>query len=177
MTCIVGLSDKGRVWMGGDSAGVAGLSITIRADPKVFINGPFIIGFTSSFRMGQLLMFDFIPPTHPQDMNNYQYMVTLVVPSIRSCFKDGGFAQSNNSQEKGGQFLIGYNGILYHIGADYQVGIPIETYTAVGCGEDIALGSMYTSQGRKPEYRIKTAILAAEKFNGGVRSPILVLKK
>ena len=52
MTCIVGLIDGRRVWMGGDSAGVSGLDITVRADAKVFRNGDFLIGFTSSFRMG-----------------------------------------------------------------------------------------------------------------------------
>ena len=57
MTCIVGLIDGRRVWMGGDSAGVSGLDITVRADAKVFRNGDFLIGFTSSFRMGQLLAF------------------------------------------------------------------------------------------------------------------------
>jgi hypothetical protein len=38
MTCIVGLVDKGDVYIGGDSAGVAGLSLSIRADEKVFGN-------------------------------------------------------------------------------------------------------------------------------------------
>ena len=38
MTCIVGLLDaNGDIYMGGDSAGVGGLSLTIRKDPKVFI--------------------------------------------------------------------------------------------------------------------------------------------
>lgn len=51
MTAIVGLVEKGNVYIGGDSAGVAGLSISIRGDEKVFKVGPFIMGFTSSFRM------------------------------------------------------------------------------------------------------------------------------
>lgn len=62
MTCIVGLVDKGSIYMGGDSAGVAGLSVTTRADEKVFLNGPFIMGFTTSFRMGQILRYKFVPP-------------------------------------------------------------------------------------------------------------------
>ena len=66
MTCIVGLIDGNRVWMGGDSAGVSGLDITVRSDPKVFRNGDFLIGFTSSFRMGQLLAFRLRPPPRPE---------------------------------------------------------------------------------------------------------------
>ena len=57
MTCIVGYLDKETVYLGGDSAGTDGnYSQHIRKDKKVFQNGPFIFGFTSSFRMGQILM-------------------------------------------------------------------------------------------------------------------------
>lgn len=62
MTCIVGVTHKGRVYMGGDSAGVSGLDLTVRKDQKVFRNGEFAIGFTSSFRMGQILQYVFFPP-------------------------------------------------------------------------------------------------------------------
>ena len=39
MTCIVGIADGAKVWIGGDSAGVAGWSLTVRADEKVFAVG------------------------------------------------------------------------------------------------------------------------------------------
>ena len=40
MTCIVGLTDKGIVYMGGDSAGVDGrYGLMLRDDVKVFHNG------------------------------------------------------------------------------------------------------------------------------------------
>jgi hypothetical protein len=54
MTAIVGLTDNGTVHIGGDSAGVSDWSLTIRADSKVFTNGPYVMGFTTSLRMGQL---------------------------------------------------------------------------------------------------------------------------
>lgn len=57
MTCIIGLIKNKKVYIGGDSAGVDGLNITIRKDSKVFKINKFIIGYTSSFRMGQLLRF------------------------------------------------------------------------------------------------------------------------
>ena len=41
MTCIVGLVHGGKVYMGGDSAGVGGYCLTVRADEKVFRNGEF----------------------------------------------------------------------------------------------------------------------------------------
>ena len=42
MTCIVGLIDGSNVYIGADSAGVAGYGLTIMADEKVFINDRFI---------------------------------------------------------------------------------------------------------------------------------------
>lgn len=37
MTCIAGIvGEDGSIWMGGDSAGISGLSLQTRQDPKVF---------------------------------------------------------------------------------------------------------------------------------------------
>ena len=57
MTYIVWFLDKKqkKVIIGGDSAGVAGLNITVRKDVKVFEVGEFVIGCTSSFRMMQII--------------------------------------------------------------------------------------------------------------------------
>ena len=55
MTCIAGLVHDGAVYLAGDSAGCSGWDLTVRADPKVFVSGSYVMGFTTSFRMGQLL--------------------------------------------------------------------------------------------------------------------------
>jgi hypothetical protein len=171
MTCIVGLIDKGTIYMGGDSAGVGGYSLMIRADSKVFRNGDFIMGFTSSFRMGDLLRYKFSPPLHDPKMDVRAYMATAFVDAVRQCFKDGGYAQKDKDQEAGGMFLVGYKGRLFYIGEDYQVGESLCGYDAVGCGLDIARGALFATQGRDPEERIMTALRAAEMFSAGVRGP------
>ena len=55
MTCIAGLVHDETVYLAGDSAGTSGWNLTVRADPKVFANDSYVMGFTTSFRMGQLL--------------------------------------------------------------------------------------------------------------------------
>ncbi len=59
MTCIAAVAHEGNVWMGADSAGVSGLALAVRRDPKIYRVGDFLFGFTSSFRMGQL-PFDYV---------------------------------------------------------------------------------------------------------------------
>lgn len=183
MTCIVGLIDNNRVWIGGDSAGVSGLDVSLRKDPKVFKNGNFLIGYTSSFRMGQLLRFKFNPPKYyaAQHSNDeYKYMCTDFIESVRVCFKDGGYATVLNNEESGGSFLVGFNGRLFKIDSDFQVGESVEKYNSIGCGDSYAKGSLYTifhfpnNKVRDPNDVIITALLAAEHFSGGVKSPFLI---
>lgn len=174
MTCIVGLVDNGKVYIGGDSAGVGGYSLVIRADEKVFINDEFIMGFTSSFRMGQLLRYSLNPPMYHPDVDLTKYMVTDFVNAVRDCLKTGGYATKEKDVETGGFFLVGFRGKLFQIECDYQVRVPSLNYDATGCGQDIALGSMYSSEGLEPEKRIIQALEAAEQFSAGVRRPFVV---
>jgi len=174
LTCIVGLIHEGDVYIGGDSAGVAGLSITIRSDEKIFGNGPFLFGFTSSFRMGQLLRYKLAPPAQTVHQDDMEYMVTSFIDACRTCFAQNGFGDKEATT--GGTFLVGYKGKLYTIESDYQVGIPKLEYDAVGCGADLALGAMFATEGLSPEERIKAALGAASTFSDGVSPPFTVLK-
>lgn len=177
MTAIAAIAEDGKVYMGGDSAGVGGLSLTVRRDVKVFKNGPFIMGFTTSFRMGQLLHYAFEAPEHPDKMSDECFLSTVFIDAVRKCLKDGGYAEVDKNQESGGTFLLGYKGILYRIGGDYQVGISACDFDAVGCGHDLCKGSLHATHSYdiKPERRIKMALEAAEAFSAGVRGPFTVL--
>lgn len=172
MTCIVGLVDNGVVYIGGDSAGVSGLSISVRTDEKIFTNGPFIMGFTTSFRMGQLLRYKLDPPKQTVNCDDMKYMVTNFIDSVIKCFTDNGYGSKNN----GGIFLVGYNSKLYTIDTDFQVGIPTLPYDAVGCGADLALGAMHATKDKKPKERIKAALQAAAAHNAGVIAPFIIVK-
>lgn len=173
MTCIVGLVEDGNVYIGGDSAGVAGLSISIRSDEKVFGNGPFIMGFTSSFRMGQLLRYKLAPPQQTVHQSDMEYLVNDFITAAQTCFVESGFGDKRT----GGCFLLGYKEKLYRVDSDFQVGMPAANYEAVGCGADLALGAMYASKGKKPEERILLALEAAAKFSGGVAAPFVLVSQ
>ena len=179
MTCIVGFSLKGKVYIGGDSAGIGEWDLTIRTDPKVFRNGPAIFGFTSSFRMGDLLRYALVIPERHPDEDIDRWMRTGFVDAVRNCLKAGGFAEKEKETEKGGRFLVGYEGRLFYVGSDYQVGESVDPYDAVGCGSDYAKGAMAAmiqlqSVG-DPKQMIEIALAITERNCAGVRAPFNVV--
>ncbi len=174
MTCIVGLTHKGKVYIGADSAGVAGLNLQVRSDCKVFTNREFAFGFCGSFRMGQLLRYSFKPPLRDPDTDLYTYMVTAFIDEVRKTLKDGGYAEKKDNTEKGGFFLVGHAGRLFYIEADYQVGEAATPYNATGCGAPFAMGSLFSSKG-DAEKRIREALDSAEANSAGVRGPFHVV--
>jgi ATP-dependent protease HslVU (ClpYQ) peptidase subunit len=174
VTCIVGIEYADGVLIGGDSAGVGGWSQRIRADEKVFRNGELVFGFTSSFRMGQLLRYKLHPPSFVEDQDIDTYMATSFVDAVRQCLKDGGYARVRDGQESGGIFLVGVRGRLYQVESDFQVGRSVEGYEAIGCGDDLAMGALYATKDFTdwtPTQRATVALEAAAHFSAGVSGP------
>lgn len=181
MTCIVGMVNKTShlVTISGDSVGVDdGFGAQSRADQKVFVNAGFAFGFTSSYRMGQLLRYKFVPPARKVGQDLMEYMVVSFVDEIRSVLRAGGFLREEHNVETGGAFLVGHEGRLFRIETDFQVAEPRLCYDAVGCGTQLALGSIWTSINGHVGLRresvpdiLETALKAATEFSGGVRPP------
>lgn len=172
-TCIVGLECNNGVYLGGDSAGVSGFDVSIRTDPKVFKNGSFIMGFTTSFRMGQLLQFKFEPPKNTDKKPDYKFMVTDFIDAVKKCFNENDFGSKGSNVY--GSFLVGYRGKLYIIYEDLQVGINECGYASIGCGESYALGSLFSTYKLSPRKRVEMALNAASEFSGGVFPPFNIL--
>jgi ATP-dependent protease HslVU (ClpYQ) peptidase subunit len=175
MTCVVALKHNGAIYMGADSAGVGGLSLVVRQDPKIYRVGPVLFGFTTSFRMGQLLGHSFTMPERNREIPLARFMVTTFVDAVRNCLKTGGYAKKENERESAGTFLVAIEGRLFNIADDYQVGEADFPYDAVGCGCDLALGSLYTTAqiapAINPRERLRLALRAAQQFSAGVREP------
>lgn len=147
-----------------------------RADPKIYRVGEALIGFTTSFRMGQLLGYGLTIPDHHADVPVERFMVTSFIDAVRSCLKTGGYARKDSEAEKGGTFLVAYRDRIFYVEDDYQVGESAEPYHAVGCGFDLALGSLHATGHLEvpPDRRILMALSAASQFSAGVRPPFIV---
>jgi len=178
MTAIAGITDGMTVWLGGDSAGVSGTSLSVRADPKVFVSGPYVVGFTTSFRMGQLLRYAFAPPSPEPGADLHEHMCTAFIGALRACLKAGGWASRKDDQESGGNFLAGTGGRLFEVFSDYSVAERVGFYAATGCGEDVVMGALHATEGlgMDPELRLRTALAAAAYHSTGVCAPFLVVR-
>jgi ATP-dependent protease HslVU (ClpYQ) peptidase subunit len=175
MTCIVGIEHEGGVTIGADSAG-SNYAITVsRADSKLFKVGDYLIGFTSSFRMGQLLHYAFTP-TAPNLADLDKHMCTTFIDEIRTCLKTGGYASKHNEVETGGTFLVGVAGRLFCVEGDYQVGHTFDGYSACGSGEYVALGALHAldQYDLTPRQKCLAALQAASTFDPYVGGPFQV---
>lgn len=188
MTCIVGYIDKQNktIYMGADSAGISGNIISMRKDLKLFQRtNPFgntmLIGFSGSFRMGQLLRYKLVIPKHPNEMDTYEYMCTIFIDAVRNILKDGGVTKINNNEEEIGVFLVAYDNRLFRIDCDLQIGESQYNYNACGSGADIALASIRTIENYSKEVVdgvsiIQTALKVSQDFCSSVREPFIILK-
>lgn len=176
MTCIAGVVEGGEVFIGADSAGVdsGSLSIFTMTNSKLFRLGEeMLIGYTSSFRMAQLIKYHLEPPIF-DDSDLERQLVTKFIPPLRQCLSEGGFTRKIDGVESGGEFLIGLRGRLFFVDIDFMVGETTHGYGAVGCGMYLALGSLASTKGLPPHGRIIRALEAATLHSAGVRPPFFV---
>jgi len=158
--------------MGADSAGTVGYDLTIRKDKKVFKKSNdhgdvFLIGYSGSFRSGQILQYIFDPPPCYSYIDTHEYMVRNFVTSAKETFKKSG--------EETPWFLIGINSRLFEVASDWQVGEPTLSYHSIGCGSSYAKGAMFSNHHiGDPEKRIIDSLECSEYFSAGVRGPFIV---
>lgn len=184
-TCIVALRQNGKTYLGGDSAAIneRSLQCSVRKDKKVFqrkdsdeITWQF--GFTSSYRMGQLVQYALVLPViDKQDEKDlFGYMVKKFIPSLQKCFREGGFEKKEQERVSGGTFIVTVKDQIFKIQDNYQVVMETEDFCAAGCGEQFALGAFYaTKEIEDAEKRVRTALEAAEAFSAGVCGPFHIL--
>jgi ATP-dependent protease HslVU (ClpYQ) peptidase subunit len=186
MTCIVGLKDKdGNIYIGGDSCASDPVGMQTRSDVKVFkIEGygqVAIIGFCSSFRMGQVLRYKLKLPKRKKNENIYEWMCTKFIEAVKKVLNHEGLLTVDDEgvDSFAGPFLVAYEERLFKIDTDFQVAEHRRPYDAAGVGESYAYASLYTTdehiiEGINPITRIIIALKAATEFSPYVRPPYII---
>lgn len=176
MTCIVAFKDSKKIYLGCDllASGSDGSKRT-RKDTKIFQKEDMLIGFTSSYRMGQLLRYSLDLPKHAEGVDTFEYMVTSFVDAVQACLSEGGFQETKDEVKTGGSFIVVYKNRIFTIHDDYQVAEDDRDYASVGSGENYALGSLYSSDGRPTEDRVLLALKTAAEFSQSVGGPFEII--
>lgn len=160
MTVIIGFIDKSKVYIGGDRLASNNYYKAEAAEPKVFKKGEFIIGYTSSFRFGEILQYGFNPPYHSKDIEtDKEYMVTHFIPEVRKSLEDGKYSKSD-ADGKSGVAIIGYRNKLYTLQEDWSIIEYLSGVHTTGAGAEYAQGAMSALRNldMTAENKIKEAI-------------------
>jgi hypothetical protein len=187
MTCIVALIHENKVLLGGDAAASDDKSGLIfqRSDAKVFKVGQYGIGFVDSFRMGQILQYNWTPPLYKPTAgykNLDKFIRTKFIESIKEAFKEhgyGNFGSGTEDGDEGGVFIIAVQGSgrIFTMDTDFHIGEADVSFMAEGSGQQLALGSLYsTGLIKTPRKRVRMALEAAAKFNMNVRPPFTIIE-
>jgi hypothetical protein len=182
VTCIIGLVDKGEVWMGADSAFSTECNTWTFRNPKIFRRGDLMVGVTGDIRVSQVMQFGGLDVafTPPPSEDFQRWVVGEFVPSVRTILQSAGVASKKDEVESfDSRILIGHAGQLCCIECNYGVSWPAGSFFAVGSGADVAMGALYGAfdTTRSAEDRILLALKASERYCRNVRGPLAVLRE
>lgn len=173
MTVIAGLVQDGEVYLAGDSALSSDGQIVVAKRGKIFRCGELLLGNSGSVRIPQLMeqSFELPPVTEPLE----RYLVVDFVAALKKLLKDD--EQKADDLLQGSAFLIGVRGRLFILCSDFQISEPDAGYDAIGAAEDVALGSLHTTQSLclSAHQRLALALEAAYAHNGTIRQPFTFL--
>jgi ATP-dependent protease HslVU (ClpYQ) peptidase subunit len=176
MTCVVGISHNGKVYMGGDCAAAdeQGNFVSTRKEPKVFVKGAYIIGYAGSFRFGKVVQHTFIPPK--PDYNDLdKFLNTLFIDSLRQYCEEAKVDPS--SEQDSSEMLVGVGGRVFEFCNDWHFGEDRNNFNAIGSGASYAMGSLYSTKRLKSQAsRVKLALESSEKFCSDVCGPFTILE-
>lgn len=173
MTILVGLVNRGKVYMGADRSMSDNNYITALARPKIRKTGPFIIGFSGSLGTGQLSTYATYPEINTTDLGSW--MRISFCGALQRAAEE--FKIDINNDDNGADLLVGVAGRLFEISTmDWSVGEY--TMCATGSGYPYAMGSLHTSRYTDdPTWRIKEAVSASIKYSPSCVGPVDVLVK
>jgi len=161
MSCVIGIVDDGKVFLGAD-----GFATTEEGErrpiiaKKILRNKNYLIGYTGSVRTGQLANeHDFDAPDDIRDFSE----------ALREHLYARGCVATNemNLHMQPCNFLVGHQGKLYEILMDFQLNEVLGRYTAIGSGAPYAFGALYILNRTKlqPADIIEQALKAASYYH------------
>jgi len=190
MTCVIGFRTNNNIIMSCDTQGSNGYTkenITYE-NCKIIKRQGLLFGIAGSFVLSDLIRYHLhIPAWDDQKYGQLAYVHKMLMPSIKSCFRENNFLEiSDNVCDMEGSIILGMPGRskeerpkLLKIQSDFSC-LEIENdYCAIGIGELAALGSIFGyAPDRQDETEIQKCLMTAQNaanfFNVGVSEEIVI---
>jgi len=180
MSIAVGVTDGQTVCIGVDSFAAMGIHQRTRIEPKMVSKYGMLIACVGNLLVPQILKTRLNLESRPRDTDPSDYMVGTFVSALRGLFRDekiGELWSGEKDEQAEGDLLVGLNGHLFVVYADYQVEEMHTRYNAVGSAAPYALGALFRTYNMCEQQLPITARCALEaclEFSSEVRQPFHV---
>ena len=167
MTVIVGVSDKDRVYIGGDRGVSDDTAILSMSRPKITKRDGWVFGYAGSLGTGQLIEFITLPKVQKGE-DPYKVLRIDIVEQLKNIYDTHG----RDIEDNGTDWVIGYKNRLFEMSSGDWGVLEIE-YSAIGTGSTFALGSLHATQNwQDSKRRVHKALEAAISFSPTCKHPI-----
>jgi ATP-dependent protease HslVU (ClpYQ) peptidase subunit len=160
---------KGNLWFAGDRRMSWGMHKAIKApDPKVRNRGGVLLAGTGDASVCDLVTDYFPIPKFSGDLTIHNHMFNVFIPSLKAWLAENGRLNAEGTALNKGEavIVIGIKDKLFElvISTETISYVSVEAPYAAGCGGQLALGSLLTTEGNSrltPKERLKIALKVA----------------
>lgn len=161
MTTLVGIQGKDFTVFAADSQITDNDQRIISVQtPKIVSVGKYLLGITGDSRPGDILAYNWTPPTYKPTYHPVEFMGKRIIPSIYSAFKENGYEV--DPKETNFSYLLSFNAYLFSIGGDLSFNASEMGLFAAGSGGNYALGYLYSLPLKNYNKLITASVVAEE---------------
>lgn len=140
MSLVVAIKHEKSIIIGSDSLAVNNDGeIRIRPHGKFFKHGKYLIGYVGYGRDAQLLEYGWEPP---KDIRDLPFAMRDRLGKNGRVISAAG---EDSIEVMASNFLICHKGKIYELNVDFELIVLSRNYSAIGSGNQFALGSLYTT--------------------------------
>jgi ATP-dependent protease HslVU (ClpYQ) peptidase subunit len=144
MTTIVAIQYADGVLIGSDSLVTADRKYSHPKMCKVTTTGPYLIAGSGEVAACDIIQHIWEPPipTVADKKDLYHFMIAVVIPSMKKCFKENEYKWDAEDDETKFAFLIAIEGEVFEIADDLSVCLDSAGFYGIGSGSSLALGAL-----------------------------------
>ena len=181
MSVVVAIKEGGKVYVGADSQVTKGGTRTTLLNPnnykiwKVRDAENCLMAHVGWVREANVVRTLYLVDDYDvyRDCIDFRFVVKSVIPEITKALGEARYLKEGYIESMESSYLFIYRDRIFNIGSDLSV-VEVEDYVAIGSGANQAIGSLLSTEGKKPEERIVMAIKASAASDIYVDYPIII---